>query len=357
MPCPSFGNITRGTRGIIYPISIIGSLLVYGLWQERIMAHAYGEDYFSLSVFLVLFNRVFGIVFAFFMVGIMDETYRCNAPLWKYIAISVSTVVASICQYEALKYVSFTVQLLGKSFKMMPVMFWGRFWFRRKYRVSDWLVSVLVTAGVIWFMLSGNIQPEHNHGSSWYGIGLLIAFIVIDGFTSTFQEKLFAQYRASKYNQMLYINLVASILSVLILLISGNFKRAFNFCHSHPRLWGDSSILSGAAVVAQWFIYSQVQEFGALAFAATMNLRQIASVIGSYLAYSHPITAQQIAGLCLVFAALAMQNLSGLMAESEEKLPLVLKDEDEGKPTLRQSVRVLKQTLTTTCVPCAGRRK
>ena len=64
--------------------------------------------------------------------------------------VSLSNVIASTCQYEALKHVSFVVQLhggikyishvlsslsaayhsvhhrmLGKSFKMMPVMLWG----------------------------------------------------------------------------------------------------------------------------------------------------------------------------------------------------------------------------------------
>ena len=32
---------------------------------------------------------------------------------------------ATTCQYEALKYVSFPVQTLGKCAKMIPVMIWG----------------------------------------------------------------------------------------------------------------------------------------------------------------------------------------------------------------------------------------
>jgi len=34
------------------------------------------------------------------------------------------------------------------------------------------------------------------------------------------------------------------------------------------------AFLSGAAVASQWCIYSQIKEFGALVFAATMNVRQ-----------------------------------------------------------------------------------
>lgn len=47
------------------------------------------------------------------------------APVYAYAAVSLSNIVATTCQYEALKYVSFPVQTLGKCGKMFPVMVWG----------------------------------------------------------------------------------------------------------------------------------------------------------------------------------------------------------------------------------------
>merc|ERR1712060_710464 len=43
---------------------------------------------------------------------------------------------------------------------------------------------------------------------------------------------------------------------------------------------------------------------GALALAATMNLRKVISILVSYIAYAHPISILQFVGLCLVFGAL-----------------------------------------------------
>ena len=37
----------------------------------------------------------------------------------RYAAVSISNVAATTCQYEALKFVSFPVQMLGKSSKMV----------------------------------------------------------------------------------------------------------------------------------------------------------------------------------------------------------------------------------------------
>ena len=47
------------------------------------------------------------------------------APSYAYAAVSLSNVVATTCQYEALKYVTFPLQTLGKTAKMIPVMVWG----------------------------------------------------------------------------------------------------------------------------------------------------------------------------------------------------------------------------------------
>ncbi len=52
------------------------------------------------------------------------EELRPVAPPYAYAAISLSNVVATFCQYEALKHVSFPVQTLGKCAKMIPVMIW-----------------------------------------------------------------------------------------------------------------------------------------------------------------------------------------------------------------------------------------
>merc|ERR1719379_504407 len=100
-------------------------------------------------------NRLFAVAFAAVMAIYNGESILNKAPLWKYLAISVSNVYASTCQYEALKYVAFPVQMLGKSFKMMPVMLWGIAVSSKRYSLQDWLIAILVTFGVTQFLLTG----------------------------------------------------------------------------------------------------------------------------------------------------------------------------------------------------------
>merc|ERR1719316_2465207 len=266
-------------------------------------------------------NRLCAVIFAVAMATAKGESLWPKVALWKYIAVSFSNVAATTCQYEALKWVSFPVQMLGKSFKMMPVMVWGILISQKQYSLTDWLVAAAVTGGVTEFLMTGSIAAPHSdQGDSVYCLLLLVGFLLFDGFTSTFQEKLFKEHQTSKYNQMLYINLGSAFTSVISLLVTGGFGEALAFCAAHPAFIMDASFLSAAAVGGQFFIYSMVKEFGALAFAATMNVRQVASIIVSYIVYSKPITLLQILGLFLVFGALFYKSFLGIITSREDKL-------------------------------------
>merc|ERR1719198_1950585 len=118
------------------------------------------------------------------MVAAKSENVVNSAPLWKYLAISFSNVYASTCQYEALKYVSFAVQMLCKSFKMMPVMIWGMLIVGKSYGMRDWAVALAVTLGSTEFMMTGPTSSSDT-SNSLYGFIFLLAFLVLDGLTST----------------------------------------------------------------------------------------------------------------------------------------------------------------------------
>merc|ERR1719482_1015654 len=181
------------------------------------------------------------------------------------------------------------------------------------------MIALAVTGGVTEFLMTGDISAPQDRGNSVYGLLLLLGFLGADGFTSTFQEKLFKEHQTSKYNQMLYINLGSAFTSVISLLVTGGFAEAFAFCAAHPAFIMDATFLSGAAVGGQFFIYSMVKEFGALAFAATMNVRQVASIVVSYIVYSKPITLLQIGGLMMVFGALFYKSAIGVMSSREKQ--------------------------------------
>merc|ERR1719265_348982 len=81
---------------------IVGSLVVYGILQERIMSEPFGGEMFRTSALLIFFNRIVAVLYAACMLWAKGETVRPQVPVWKYCAVSCSNVAATWCQYEAL---------------------------------------------------------------------------------------------------------------------------------------------------------------------------------------------------------------------------------------------------------------
>lgn len=116
--------------------------LVYGVLQERIMTIPWGEaeEMFSSSAFLVLNNRVVAIMMSLTILLYTKQTLAPAAPLNKYFGIAISNTGATFCQYEALKYVSFPTQTLGKCAKMFPILIISYVLKLRSYTARDYVI-------------------------------------------------------------------------------------------------------------------------------------------------------------------------------------------------------------------------
>jgi len=95
---------------------LLVSYLIWGLLQERIMAYNYSEtegtsERFTNSQFLVFMNRIFALFVAVMVIAMQRRHSAHQPPLYKYSYCSFSNIISSWCQYEALKFVSFPVQV------------------------------------------------------------------------------------------------------------------------------------------------------------------------------------------------------------------------------------------------------
>eukprot|EP00172_Hildenbrandia_rubra_P003124 Plantae.Rhodophyta-Hildenbrandia_rubra.ctg46308.p1 GENE.Plantae.Rhodophyta-Hildenbrandia_rubra.ctg46308~~Plantae.Rhodophyta-Hildenbrandia_rubra.ctg46308.p1 ORF type:complete len:121 (+),score=9.65 Plantae.Rhodophyta-Hildenbrandia_rubra.ctg46308:193-555(+) len=88
---------------------------------------------------------------------------KSTAPLHKYMMVSVSNVIATSCQYEALKWITFPTQTLAKCAKMMPVMIWGTLMSRKRHKLVDYGAAVGVMVGravFFWQAISRRRKPR-----------------------------------------------------------------------------------------------------------------------------------------------------------------------------------------------------
>jgi adenosine 3'-phospho 5'-phosphosulfate transporter B2 len=307
---------------------VVTSLGVYGFLQERVMALPYDGEYFTTSVFLVLCNRLVGAFIGLIMTATEPAKDRKPVPLWMYAVVSMSNVLSTSFQYEALKFVSFAVQMVGKSTKMAPVMVWGVLMDKKLYSKEDWLIALVVTSGCFCFLIGGDLSSARALSSPaselphlvCVGILLMLLSIVCDGFTSMYQERLFTEYRMPISHQMLYTNLCSSTFALVLLLSTGGYSHSIIFSMHHPTFCFDVLVLSLAAVIGQVGIYTTIFSFGALAFAAVLNVRQVLSIAVSSIYFNHAFTAAQVSGMVLTFGGLGARAYRGFRGDLSGRL-------------------------------------
>ena len=110
-----------------------------------------------------------------------DETPKPKAPLYKFAFVSMSNVTSTFCMYEALKYVSFTTTVVGRSMKIIPVMLMGVVLNGQSYPMKEYMIGVAITFGVLVFKFGDintqmaptqkNKHPGYKAGAHEYSAG------------------------------------------------------------------------------------------------------------------------------------------------------------------------------------------
>jgi adenosine 3'-phospho 5'-phosphosulfate transporter B2 len=94
-------------------------------------------------------------------------------------------------------------------------MIWGYFILKKRYTMRDVALAVCITGGCFIFFMTGNTvsRVAQDKNSSMFGILLMMGYLSADGYTSTFQQKMFKGYHMTSYNQVLYVSLCSLALS------------------------------------------------------------------------------------------------------------------------------------------------
>lgn len=349
------------------------SYLIWGILQEKIMTTSYSitqdhvvrqteiindieiqEVEFHDSQFLVLLNRITA-----FIVSIIALLYnrpklrfkdisflrrpKPSAPAYEYVYSSLSNILSSWCQYEALKYVNFPTQVLSKSCKVIPVMIMSKIILRKKHRSSDYLSAFALSLGMFIFLVFQPPRIKHDqssftnetptifdkqlnltsqqprqeglsknqylkHSDLASGLTILGLYLAFDSFTSNWQQSLFARYDISEWQMMAASNFYSILLTLTSLYQLKNLAPAIRLLQLSPSLLFDCVSMSIMSSIGQLFVYYTIKNFGSVVFAVIMTLRQFLAILLSCLIYSHPLTKGSIVGLIIVFLIIAIET-------------------------------------------------
>lgn len=308
---PQRSKLMHAVMLIYCSLGLLVSYLLWGIFQERIMSTQYPTGKFESSNFLVFSNRMFALMVAFPMMFLHknpDKPHQQglgNAPFFKYGLTSLSNTLSSWCQLEALKFVSFPMQVLAKSSKMVPVMIMGRILSGKRYPLYEYGIAVVIGLGVTTFMLSQSSSAgEGGPSTQISGVMLMLMYLMSDSFTSQWQDVLFKEYDLSSYQMMFGINAFSSIFTLASLLVTGELWSSFRFLGSNPEAIYHICAFSTFGAIGQTFIFKTIKEFGPLVFTIVSTIRQLLAIILSVVIFGHSVALQGMIGACVVFFAI-----------------------------------------------------
>jgi len=313
-------------------IGLQTSYLTWGVLQEKVMTTKYGEGEnavnFHNSEFLVFMNRIIALAVAAFYIILTGPSW--SGPFYRYSFSSLSNICSSWCQYEALKFVSFPTQVLGKASKMIPVMIMGKIISKKTYQKYEYVVAIMISVGVSMFLLSTASDKHTSAETTLSGFILMIGYMGFDSFTANWQAKLFQEYKVSSMQMMFNVNSFSALLTVVPLIISGGLTYAIHFITEHPSFGTHILIISLTSATGQLFIFYTISEFGPLVFTIIMVTRQMFSILLSCILYQHYLTTNAVFGVFVVFAALFLQIYAKYRIRQKELLTKALAQRQES---------------------------
>ncbi|NWW52262.1 S35B2 protein, partial [Pedionomus torquatus] len=257
------------------------SYLTWGVLQERVMTRTYGAtetdpgEKFKDSQFLVFMNRI----------------------------------------------LAFTVAVLAKASKVIPVMMMGKLVSRKSYEYWEYLTAALISVGVSMFLLSSAPNRHMSTVTTFSGIVLLAGYIIFDSFTSNWQDALFT-YKMSPVQMMFGVNIFSCLFTVGSLLEQGALLESLHFMARHSEFMAHAVLLSVCSAFGQLFIFYTISQFGAAVFTIIMTLRQAFAILLSCLIYGHTVTVMGGLGVAVVFMALFLRVYArSRMKKRSKKLP------------------------------------
>jgi len=293
------------------------SYLTWGYMQELIMTTTFDptttapDGKFPSAAFCVFSNRFLAIIVAIIAVRIRHGAVLANnaAPLVAFAPCALSNTMSSWSQYASLRYVSFPVQTVFKSSKIIPVMVMGKVLKGTSYPISQYVEALLITIGVAIFSVASK-SSDSDSSTEIVGLLFMCMYICFDCFTSQWQDKVYVKYgraNVDPYQMMLGVNSSAIIMTTTGLLVNGDIPKIIEFFKVNPTVLQYNIITAITSASGQLFIYTTIKEFGPIVFTVIMTTRQMISICISSILFGHKMTVIALCGALIVFGVLFFQ--------------------------------------------------
>jgi drug/metabolite transporter (DMT)-like permease len=133
--------------------------------------------------------------------------------------------------------------------------------------------------------------------SIYIGVCILLVYLAADGFTSSYQQRLFRVKKTSIFDQMFWMCVFGTLLSGIWLICCGQLSYCLTFLRRYPKINRDIVYLSLSSAFSQVAITYTIHAFGAVTLASIMTIRQVVSIALNSVVFRESLNTLQWLGL------------------------------------------------------------
>eukprot|EP00834_Sanchytrium_tribonematis_P006979 NODE_572_length_5896_cov_0.685872.p4 type:complete len:215 gc:universal NODE_572_length_5896_cov_0.685872:4177-4821(+) len=209
-------------------------------------------------------------------------------------------------------------------------MFVSRVFFQRKFALYQYLSVVLISLGVSLFMFLQSNKKKDDVNNSWFGVGLVLFNLFLDGFTNSKQDNLFVKHKALTSKQLMFgMNAASAVWMLLYLLYEGGeLYDGLQLLQQHPKILVDVLSFCVAGAIGQIFIFHTLENFGSRTLVTVNVTRKMFSILLSVFWFAHGVNLSQWLAVALVFGGILLESLmksKAVEVRKEENVTVISK--------------------------------
>lgn len=307
----------RLLRLVFCASGICGCYISYGILQEKLYKNQ------TLGASFILFTQCVTNVLVssiWILIQQLFDSHEKSRPFQKeplphgwLIVTACCYSIAMVCSNEAVRYVSYPIQVLAKSCKLIPTMMVGQFVDRRtSYGQTEWYAALLICSGIVLFHATKLANGSSSSSStSTRGSLLLLASLTMDGFLSSFQNRVKqCAHPPNAAFTMFSINFYALFLLYGMCHVSGQWDSAMVILQRNEwTIVSSLGILNATVGLGQIFIFLTIDWFTPVTTTIITTSRKFLTIVISAILYSHGFTQIQWVAIVTVFTGLYMAIL------------------------------------------------
>ena len=322
------GTTTKKESSKVYYSTTKVVLVVFGLYvcflastvfQEKLYAYrpvtnanSKNGDKFESAPLLTLVKSLTSIVVARGAIYFNKNNERIKPSTSSTLVMALIRCASTIFALYSLNFISYPFLVLGRSVKIIPVLF-SEMLYDRKIPSMRRFTSVTITSiGLLLFsspsFFDSNDSNDSNDSDSiqtgHIGFILLLLSLCADGGLSYSQKKMVKATGKKPHvlETMLSMAMWQALFSFIVVVVTWKERGGIEFCMEYPEVIGLLLWPSIIEAVGQMFIYELVIHHGPFFTSLITLVRKIVTIVISVILFGHVITMTQWMSIIMVFS-------------------------------------------------------